>query len=128
LSLILPPEERFRLELGVKDAMRFRIELFNSVEGSCRSMAVAGWLRFVCYNGVIVGTALMHLKQQHRQQLQIEELGRLLREAIQFVGKDKETFDQWHSGVLDSHVLVRWVDREVREIWGSRPPYGYWES
>jgi hypothetical protein len=50
----------------------------DSVEPSCRLMAVAGWLRFVCLNSMTVGTALMHLRQQHRQQLQVEELGRLL--------------------------------------------------
>jgi hypothetical protein len=77
-SLILPSDERFSIKLDEKDEMRFRIEVFNSVEGSCRLMVVAGWLRFVCSNGLILGTALMQL----RQQLQIEGIGRLLREAL----------------------------------------------
>ncbi len=71
-SIILPPEEHFTHTVGTvgnTDEMRFRIEVFNSVDGSCRLMAIAGWLRFVCTNGLIIGTALMQLQQQHRQQL-----------------------------------------------------------
>ena len=82
-SVIFPPDEHFTMgTVGDKDEMRFRIEVFNSVDGSCRLMAIAGWLRFVCLNGLIIGTALMQLQQQHRQQLEVEELGRRVGEAI----------------------------------------------
>jgi hypothetical protein len=47
-SIIFPPEEYFTVgTVGYEDEMRFRIEVFNSVDGSCRLMAVGGWLRFV---------------------------------------------------------------------------------
>jgi hypothetical protein len=108
------------MQLAANDEMRFRIEIFNSVEGSCRLMAVAGWLRFVCANGLILGTALMQLRQQHRQQLQVEELGRLLREAIQSVGKDKNTVEQWLSDSIDDGIVAEWVDEDVRKAWGVK--------
>jgi len=73
-SILFPREQRFTMPVDNKeDDMRFRLEVFNSVEGSCRLMAVGGWLRLVCSNGLIVGTALLHFHQQHRQQLQGEE-------------------------------------------------------
>ena len=82
-SIIFPPEEHFTVgTVGDKNEMRFRIEVFNSVDGSCRLMAIAGWLRFACTNGLIIGAALMQLQQQHRQQLEVEELGRRVGEAI----------------------------------------------
>jgi hypothetical protein len=78
-SIIFPPVAPFSVStVENTDEMRFRIELFNSVDGSCRLMAVAGWLRFVCSNGLIIGTALIQLRQQHRQQLEVEEIGRLV--------------------------------------------------
>lgn len=71
-----PPKEHFTVgTVGNKDEMRFRIEVFNSVDGSCRLVAIAGWLRFVCTNGLIIGAALMQLHQQHRQQLQVAGIG-----------------------------------------------------
>jgi hypothetical protein len=102
------------------DEMRFRVEVFNSVEGSCRLMAVAGWLRFVCSNGLILGTALMQLRQQHRQQLQIEELGRLLREALESARDDQHTLEKWRSRPIKAAALTEWVDGDVREKWGIK--------
>lgn len=119
-SLLLPPEDRFRMALGVKDEIRFRIEIFNSVEGSCRLMAVAGWLRFVCYNGLILGAALGLLRRQHRQQLLIEELGSVLKQALQSTATEKETLDEWMETAVDDEVLVNWIDLEVEQRWGIR--------
>lgn len=120
-SILFPPEERFAMDVDSKDdQMRFRIEVFNSVDGSCRLMAVAGWLRFVCSNGLIVGTALLQLQQQHRQQLQVEELGRLVREAIQTTTNDKDTFRSWFSTNVKPNALVRWIDQDVHKQWGVK--------
>jgi Domain of unknown function (DUF932) len=105
---------------GAKDRMRFRIEVFNSVDGSCRLMSVAGWLRLVCSNGLIVGTALMQLQQQHRQQLEVEELGRLVREVILATQGDKETFKWWLSKTIEPEALIRWVDEDVHQRWGTK--------
>jgi hypothetical protein len=119
-SLIFPPEDRFNVRLGNQDEMRFRIEVFNSVEGSCRLTAVAGWLRFVCYNGLILGKALLQIRQQHRQQLQIEGLGRLFREALQSAADDQETVAKWRSRPIEAKVLTDWVDQDVFERWGLK--------
>jgi hypothetical protein len=120
-SLLFPKEERFLHQVDDdKDKMRFRIEVFNSVDGSSRLMVIAGWLRFVCSNGLIVGRALTDLRKQHRQQLQIEQLGRLLRETIQSAGNDKNTFVCWNSQRISPHALTSWVDTDVTEEWGVK--------
>lgn len=120
-SIIFPPEEHFTVgTVGNKDEMRFRIEVFNSVDGSCRLMAIAGWLRFVCTNGLIIGTALMQLKQQHRQQLEVEELGRRVGEAIESTWSDKASFERWMSATVDKSVLVPWIDDDVCAVWGVK--------
>lgn len=119
-SVVLPPKDEFRVVLGDKDEMRFRIEIFNSVEGSCRLMAVAGWLRFVCSNGTILGTGLMQLRQQHRQMLQIEELGRLLRRALSLIANDQQMVAKWRETPISKQALTRWVDEYVKEQWGIK--------
>lgn len=119
-SLIFPSDERFSMKLGDQDEMRFRIEVFNSVEGSCRLMAVAGWLRFVCYNGLILGKALVQLRRQHRQQLQIEELGRLFREALQSADEDQKTVAKWRLRSVEAGALTEWADEDVFEKWGLK--------
>ena len=120
-SIIFPPEEHFTVgTVGNEDEMRFRIEVFNSVDGSCRLMTIAGWLRFVCTNGLIIGTALMQLQQQHRQQLEVEELGRRVGEAIESTWSDKSKFERWLSAGVETSVLIPWVDEEVRALWGVK--------
>ena len=125
-AFLLPPEERFRIRIAPGDDMGFRIELFNSVEGSCRLMAVAVWFRAVCSNGLILGTALMQLHQQHRQQLQIGELGRLLREAIQATRADKDMLQNWLSNTLDQEAFRCWIDEDVRKLWGLKAAVRIW--
>jgi hypothetical protein len=121
-SLVFPPEDRFKMLLhsATDDQMRFRIEVFNSVEGSYRLTAVAGWLRLVCSNGLIIGTALMELRQQHRQQLQVEDLARLLRSAIEFVAEDKATVEGWIAINIDTMAVHQWADEDVRKQWNVK--------
>ena len=120
-SIIFPPEKHFIFgTLGDEDEMRFRIEVFNSVDGSCRLMAIAGWLRFVCTNGLIIGAALMQLQQQHRQQLEVEDLSRRIGEAIDSAQSDKSKFERWMSAEVEKRVLVPWIDEEVRALWGVK--------
>jgi hypothetical protein len=119
-SLVFPSDNRFSVKLGERDEIRFRIEIFNSVEGSCRLMAVAGWLRFVCYNGLVLGEAVAQIRQQHRQQLQIEELGRSFREVFQTADEDQRTMAQWRETQIEPDVLAAWADEDVFEKWGLK--------
>lgn len=64
--------------------------------------------------------AAMQLRQQHRQQLQIEELGRLLREALQSVDADHETIANWREQVVSEEMIVEWADEDVRQKWGIK--------
>jgi hypothetical protein len=119
-SFIFPSNDRFSFSVGDRDEVRFRIEVFNSVEGSCRLMTVAGWLRFVCYNGLILGEAVAQVRKQHRQQLQIEELGRSLRDALQAADKDQSTMAHWRSTGIEPEALAAWIDEDVFEKWGLK--------
>ena len=120
-SIIFPQETRFTMgTVENRDEMRFRIEIFNSVDGSCRLMAIAGWLRFVCSNGLIIGTALMQLRQQHRQQLEVEEISRLVGDAIESARGDKSMIERWMSTRVEKDALVSWTDEEVNAQWGPK--------
>jgi hypothetical protein len=120
-SILYPNIDLFRMTFGSPDdEMRFRIELFNSVEGSCRLLGIAGWLRFVCSNGLILGTAVMNVDQQHRQQLQVEELGQLVKVVTQSVQYEKTILDEWNKTPVQEKNLVRWVDEHVSALWGIK--------
>ena len=58
--------------------------------------------------------------RSYRQQLHVEELGRLLRDAIHFAWRDRETIERWLAGSIDQGSVVRWVDEDVREAWALK--------
>ena len=120
-SFLFPDEPRFVQEaFGGGDQMRFRVEVFNSVDGSSRFVVLAGWLRFVCSNGLVIGSALVDLRKQHRRELQIEEVGKQLREAIRTAEADKQVFAMWKSRPIDPAFLAAWADMDVKEQWGLK--------
>src|SRR5579862_2557371 len=62
----------------------------------------------------------MQLRQQHRQQLQIEGMGRLLREAIKSAGGDKVVVEDWQDREITIDTLTGWVDTDVNAKWGIK--------
>src|SRR2546425_478571 len=55
MLLRLQLSDEYGLDPGDDNPMGLRLQCFNSVDGSTRFMAVLGWFRFVCSNGLIVG-------------------------------------------------------------------------
>ena len=100
--------------------MQFRIEVFNSVDGSCRLVAAASWLRLVCSNGMMSRETLMLVKQQHRHPLHIEQLGSLLKDAVQSAENDRIIFARWQRQRFDRDLFVSWINRDVHERWGLK--------
>ena len=120
-SFLFPDEPRFVHEAhGKDDQMRFRVEVFNSVDGSSRFVIVAGWLRFVCSNGLVIGSALVDLRKAHRRELQIEDVGKQLREAMRTAEVDKQVLEGWKSQPIDPVLLAAWADTDVKEQWGLK--------
>jgi hypothetical protein len=62
----------------------------------------------------------MQLQQQHRQQLEVEELSRRVEEAIASTRNDKAKFEHWMSATVETSALVPWIDEEVRVLWGVK--------
>jgi len=73
LSLILPEKHGF--DPGDGHQMGLSLQCFNSVDGSSRLCAVLRWFRFVCSNGLILGTTLLNVRQIHNGRININELG-----------------------------------------------------
>ena len=98
--------------------MALTFECFNSVDGSVPLFAVVGWLRFVCSNGLVVGTVAARVKQKHLPPLAIEEISDVLAEGTESALADREIFAQWGS-IRDSRdQLQKWVDGPLAEAWG----------
>ena len=117
ISLEFPDEEEFRFRVAPEDDMRLRLECFNSVDGSTRFVAVLGWLRFVCANGLVLGATLTNFREMHTQQLELGDVGALLENGLRSAREDKATYDRWLSTPVEEETLAKWVDGPLLQAW-----------
>ena len=73
----LPDSYAFLEANGQKMALTF--ECFNSVDRTVPLMAAVGWFRFVCRNGLVLGTTTARIRQRHSSPLNLEEVSAVLK-------------------------------------------------
>lgn len=121
LSLVFPDEPEFRFLLKGEDELRLRFECFNSVDGSTRFMAVLGWLRFVCLNGLVLGKALANIQGIHGPYLDyVLILANALKRGLTAAEGETATYRRWIEKNVARSALERWVDGPLREKWGVK--------
>jgi Domain of unknown function (DUF932) len=113
------PDE-YTIEPGDKQKLALRLGVFNSVDGSTRFRAVLGWLRFVCSNGMVVGSAQNDYKRRHNQTLVIEDMNELLTQGIELAVADKKNLENWSQTAFHKDKLTNWIDGQVAGKWGVK--------
>jgi hypothetical protein len=86
----LPEQHSVVPDDGHRMALTF--ECFNSVDGSVPLFAAVGWFRFVCSNGLVVGTATARVRQKHSPPLNIGEISAVLADGVIAATRDRTTF------------------------------------
>ncbi len=123
LSLLFP--ERFNLEIADKDAMGLRLECFNSVDGSTKFMAVIGWLRFVCSNG-LVGIADTYYRRRHNRTMELHEIAAVLKGGMAVTTKEAEAYRSSMKMKISDSRLKEWVDGPLASAWGVKAAMRTW--
>jgi len=124
LCLILP--EKFSLMIDGYGEMDLRLECFNSVEGSTRFMAIIGWLRLICSNGLIIGETKTDYRRRHNQAMEIGEIGEVLRDGIATTARDKRIYKKWMLHKITDEFLQSWVNSTLAKSWGVKAAVRAW--
>jgi hypothetical protein len=120
LSVLMPDEDRFTYPIAEDDSMRFRLECFNSVDGSMTFMMAMGWLRFVCSNGLVVGKALTHVRRAHTPALDLGYVSAAIRQGLCKAKTDRAYWDVWQSSRVELEPLRDWTDGPLKKHWGVK--------
>jgi hypothetical protein len=80
--------------------------------------AAVGWFRFVCSNGLIVGTTSATVRRRHSPPLEIGQIAAVLADGVAAAVEDPKSFALWSSTRISDANLARWVDGSVAEAWG----------
>jgi len=118
LRLYFPKSYEF--DPGDGHPIGLRLECFNSVEGSCRLVAMLGWIRFICSNGVFLGKIKFNFRKIHNVHLKKEDMSSVLTNGLKTIESERECFRRWYQTVVDPRRVVAWIDREVRVAWGVK--------
>src|SRR5712692_649677 len=99
--------------------MALRLECFNSVEGSCRFMAVLSWFRLVCRNGLVIGISRTVVRR-HDRHLEVEEIGQILTEELRSAEAERAVYASWMRRQVKRDLTQRWVDGPLAAAWGKK--------
>ena len=124
LGLLLPPE--YSIDPSPDDRMGLRLECFNSVDGSMKFMAVMGWLRFVCSNGMIVGVAKTDFRRRHNRSLELADIVEVLRDGIAATTNEGNLYRVWKKRRIPKAKLASWVNGELAKTWGVKAATRTW--
>ena len=113
----LPERFAFQAPDGYPIALTF--ECFNSVDRTVPFFAVLGWFRFVCSNGLVVGTTHASMRHDHRPPLRIDELEPVLTEGLAAAECDRERLTESMASRVSTDALRTWVDGPVAREWGA---------
>jgi uncharacterized protein DUF932 len=116
LRATLPAEFAFTPPDGHPMALTY--ECFNSVDRTVPLFAAVGWFRFVCSNGLLVGTTSASMRHTHRPPLSLEQFAGALSEGMASALNERKAFTAWTVRKIAAADLAGWVDGPVAAWWG----------
>lgn len=116
LTFTLP--DSFDFDPGDGHVLKLSYHCVNSVDGQCRLRIMLGWFRFICGNGLVVGTAQLSQRFVHNEFLDLPDLTAILTEGLKSAEKDRASFMKWIGMPIERNRLVKWIDGRLREELG----------
>jgi len=120
MALIINLPDSMRIDPGDGKEMGLNLCFFNSVEGSSSFRMLLGWFRFVCSNGMVVGSANTDYRKRHNQSLYINDMNNLLQSGMHYATSEGDQFKQWFHQPLTPERITEWVDGPIAKKWGVK--------
>lgn len=100
--------------------LQLRLECMNSVDGSSRLVILLGWFRLVCSNGLVIGETKKEIRAIHNENLDLEEIPKAIREAMNMVENDVGRLKGWEAQEFSEDQLKKWVNNPLTKKWGKK--------
>jgi len=126
MRLCLKFPNNFGFEVKVGDRLAFTLECYNSIDGSMKFMALVGWLRLVCSNGLVIQERDSYFRRRHNQYLQMQDIATVLHEGIATTTREQAIFKQWMRTKVSEEKLKKWVNKQLADSWGKKAAARAW--
>ncbi len=116
LAVRLPREHDF--DPGDGHPMALRLVCLNSVDGSTPLRILLGWYRFVCANGLMVGTTRAEFRLVHREGMLPADVAPLIRDGLELAGRERLALREWRAASVPVPRFRAFADRRLADAWG----------
>ena len=130
---------------GIEDLVNMRLEVINSYDASHKVWLQLGGFRWVCENGLFVGTSIMEVSQKHFQGLAIPEICSKIKDSSDiYLNKVQPKWQLWNTTEVenDSDIIKRiekkgfprkyfdivnamWMTEKNRTVWNLYNSFTY---
>jgi hypothetical protein len=118
LQVRLPRE--FDFDPGDGHPLALRLVCLNSVDGSTPLRILLGWYRFVCANGLAVGTTRCEWRLVHREGMMPADVTPLLQAGLELAEREKLALREWRATPVPAPRLGAFADGRLAAAWGVR--------
>jgi hypothetical protein len=123
-SVRLPHE--FDFDPGDGNPMALQLLCLNSVDGSLPLHVRLGWYRFVCANGLLVGTTRMDRRVVHREQKASPCIEEIFMTGLGVANEEKTALRAWLDTAIRAGQLQAFVDGPLARAWGVKAAARTW--
>jgi len=123
-SVRLPHE--FDFDPGDGYPMALQLLCLNSVDGSLPLIVRLGWYRFICANGLLVGTTRMDWRVVHREQKAQPSIEEIFMTGLGVANEEKTALRGWLDTSIDAGQLQAFVDCPLAKAWGVKAAARTW--
>jgi hypothetical protein len=110
--------DKFKFDPGDGSPLSLCLYCVNSVDASSRLTITLGWFRFICGNGLIVGTARLNQTFVHNESMDLPDVAKVLSQGLSLAEKEKVALREWVKETVPQDRLEAWVDGALRDSWG----------
>ena len=79
-----------------------------------------GWYRFVCANGLAVGTTRCEWRLVHREGMMPADVAPLLQAGLELAEREKLALREWRATPVPAPRLAAFADERLAPAWGVR--------
>jgi hypothetical protein len=123
-SVRLPHE--FDFDPGDGNPMALELLCLNSVDGSLPLYVRLGWYRFVCANGLLVGTTRMDWRVVHREQKASPTIEEIFKTGLGVANEEKTALRAWLATAIVERQLQAFADGPLAKGWGIKAAARAW--
>jgi hypothetical protein len=102
------------------DGLGFRLECFNSLEGSSRVVLFLSWIRFICSNGMVISETLAGLRDAVDKYLDLDQIPEVIKAGLDKVSSELDRLIGWEGSEINLEAFEAWINQDVSEAFNKK--------